>query len=104
MSAVSRASRPGTSNPTIGPTTPPAITPAVVATIRETATPMTAPAMQATSSRRPEIRRTARPAIAAGKMTSMPSFAGSTIAAPIVTPASVARFHGMSVVTIAAYQ
>ena len=102
--ASSRAFAGGTSSPTNGPRTPPAITPAVVLTASETTTPIAAPAPAATSSRRPEMRRTASPAIAAGKITSIPSRDGSTIDAPIVTPASVARFQGINVVTIAAYQ
>ena len=52
----------------------------------------------------PLISPTARPPIAAGKMTSIPSRCGSTIASPSVTPANVARFHGIRVVTIAGYQ
>src|SRR5262245_18061218 len=94
----------GTSSPRSGPRTPPAMTPTVALTASVAAIPIAAPATAATSSRRPDTRSTARPAIAAGKITSIPSRAGSTIAAPSVTPASVARFQGMRVQAIAAYQ
>ena len=67
-------------------------------------TPIAAPASAATSSRRPVMSPTARPAIAAGKMTSMPNRLGSTTASPSITPAKVARFQGMRVVTTAGYQ
>ncbi len=65
---------------------------------------MPAPARAATSSRRPVMRPTARPTIAAGKMMSMPNRVGSGIWPPSSTPASVARFHGMKVTAIAAIQ
>ncbi len=71
---------------------------------RATATATPAPTMAATSSRRPVISPTARPTIAAGKMMSMPSRAGSGICDPMATPAMVARFHGMKVTAIAATQ
>ena len=67
-----------------------------------TATP--APTMAATSSRRPVTSPTASPIMAAGKMTSMPRRAGSGICAPRITPASVARFHGMNVAPTAPIQ
>jgi hypothetical protein len=69
-----------------------------------TPTPSVAPAMAATSSRRPVISPTARPPIAAGKMTSRPNRAGSGMLPPIVTPTSVARFQGIHVLTIAPMQ
>ena len=53
--------------------------PAVVETASDTPTPTAAPAMAAASSRRPLISPIARPIIAAGKITSMPSRSGSTI-------------------------
>jgi len=71
------------------------MTPTVVDTASETTTPTVAPTTAATSSRRPVTSPTASPAIAAGKITSMPSRSGSTIASPIRTPASVAKNHGM---------
>ena len=80
------------------------MTPTVVDTASDTTTPTVAPTTAATSSRRPVINPTASPAIAAGKITSMPSRSGSTIASPIRTPASVAKNHGMNVTPIAANQ
>ena len=50
-------------------------------TASATTTPIAAPATAATSSRRPVMSPTASPTIAAGKMTSMPSRAGSGICA-----------------------
>ena len=70
----------GTSSPTAGPMTPPAMIPTVGDTASDTPTPTTAPTIAATSSRRPLISPTASPIIAAGKITSMPSRSGSTIA------------------------
>ena len=92
----------GTSRPTSGPMIPPATMPIDGLETSATPTATPAPTMAATSSRRPVISPTARPIIAAGKMTSMPSRAGSGICAPRTTPASVARFHGMNVAPIAA--
>src|SRR5512143_287222 len=94
----------GTSMPSTGPSTPPAMMPAAGSQASETPTPMTAPEMAATSSRRPAIRPTARPAIAAGKITSSPNRVGSGMLPPIVTPTSVAMFHGIHVLTIAPIQ
>src|SRR4029079_8638915 len=94
----------GTARPNAGPTSPPAMMPTVRETARETTTAHAAPAIAATSSRRPLTSPTASPIIAAGKITSIPSRFGSTIASPIDTPANVAIFHGINVVTTAAYQ
>ena len=77
----------GTSSPTSGPTTPPATMPTDGLDTSATATATAAPTIAATSSRRPVMSPTARPIIAAGKMTSMPSRAGSGICAPRTTPA-----------------
>ncbi len=90
--------------PTSGPITPPAMIPADGSHASAMPTPMTAPATAATSSRRPVMSPTARPPMAAGKMTSSPKRAGSGMLPPIVTPTSVATFHGMNVLTIAPIQ
>ena len=90
--------------PRTGPSTPPLMIPAAGSQASATPTAMIAPARAATSSRRPVISPTARPPIAAGKMTSSPNRVGSGMLPPIVTPMSVARFHGMKVLTIAPIQ
>ena len=69
-----------------------------------TATPTPAPTIAATISRRPVRRPTDSPIIAAGKMMSMPSRAGSGIWPPRITPATVASVQGMNVDTIAPIQ
>ncbi len=83
---------------------PPATIPMAGLDASATTTATSAPTIAATSSRRPVMSPTARPTIAAGKMTSMPKRAGSAICAPSTTPARVATFHGMNVATIAPNQ
>ena len=102
--AVSRAAAAGTSSPIAGPMMPPAMIPIGGPATSATPTPTAAPAIAATISRRPLIRPTARPIIAAGKITSIPNCSGSGIEPPTITPASVARFHGMNVAPMPATQ
>jgi hypothetical protein len=83
---------------------PPAMIPIAGPATRATRTPIAAPLIAATISRRPEISPTASPIIAAGKMTSIPNLFGSAIEPPTSTPASVAMFHGMNVAPIPAAQ
>ena len=102
--AVSWARRAGTSSPTAGPTSPPTMIPTAGLVTSAAVTPTPAPTIAATISRRPVNRLTDRPIIAAGKMMSIPSRAGSGICAPSTAPASVASVHGMNVETIAPIQ
>ena len=72
----------GIAMPTSGPTSPPSTIPTDGPTTSDAPTPIAAPAPAATTSRRPVMRPTASPAIAAGNTMSRPRTAGSGIGRP----------------------